>query len=373
MKRETWVRRLAVLLCIALCVPSFLLAMPTTETEAATKYWGYLDNAYCRDANGNYSTRNIKLQVESGQEFNIGDWAHYYSYKNNSSVSKRLSEIKGVKYKSTNKKAVTLNNKGVAKTKKLGTTTITMKKGKINIKFQIQVVKKGSLTKLVKGSKDYQARMKNAIKSTGGKVTEKNHEAFWAEIEKTGKNAHKMKKLEYGLYKKGYYYTNKVLVPQYLTYTKYLDQFAECVNDCPAVYFNEQMDSDTPQMLQATSMKVTGSLKTGELQLKEKISLKDILGLLQKDLYSYMLMNSPGYKDTYKNTIESIHAPFTISGVRMAIVDAEGLQYDFEVTVQYGSDKAQLTFDKDVALDPGTYTLNETAKKYIGDLTVTIQ
>ena len=42
MKRETWIKRLALFLCAVLFVPSLLLAMPATQVQAATKYEGYL-------------------------------------------------------------------------------------------------------------------------------------------------------------------------------------------------------------------------------------------------------------------------------------------------------------------------------------------
>ena len=371
MKRGTWIRRLAVLLCVVLCVPSLLLAMPATQTDAAVKYSGSLDSQYSRDAYGNYSTRNIKLQVEAGQEFNIGDWVSCSIQKGNKWQSVTLADIKGVKYKSTNKKALTLSSKGVAKTKKTGTTTITMKKGGINVRLQIQVVKKGSLTKLVKNSKEYQSRMKTAIKTVGSKITAKNYEAFFEKLRETEAMNRKIKNLRYGALKKGYSGSNKIVVPQYATYNKYRNQMAAFIREQPDIEFDIMSKKGT-KMLQATAVKMIDE-SFGEMKLKEKVGLADIMKLNFGDsIYGYHFENTAEYRSSYSTVESAVTNEYTIPDTDFRIVSASGEEYPFVVTITYQSDVAVISLTDGKELPAGTYTLDDMAKKYMGDLTIIV-
>lgn len=371
MRRETWIKRLALFLCAVLFVPSLLWAIPATQAEAATKYSGGLSYQYCRDAKGNYSTRNIKLQVEAGQEFNIGDWVSCHIQKGNNWQEAKLSELKGVKYKSTNKKAVILNNRGVAKTKKTGTTTITMKKGNINVKLQIQVVRKGSLTKLVKNSKNYQNNMNAAIKTAGSKITAKNYENFFEKLEETEKLNCKIKKLYCGTLKKGYENTNKVIVPQYATYDKYRNQLAAYISQQPSISFDSRNDKQE-DLLSASAFTMM-SQSNGVLQLKEAVSLADILKLQSFSVAGYYFKNDADDHFYYDQVKKALDSPFTISNSLFQLISVQdGDVYSFDIAVSYQSDKAVVTIADKAELPSGTYKLNDYAKKYIGDFTITV-
>ena len=352
--------------------------MPAKQVQAATKYEGYLSWEYCRDAKGNYSTRNIKLQVEAGQEFVIGDWVECYVTKGGIEQNEKLSDIKGVKYNSSNKKALTLTNKGVAKTKKTGTTTVTMKKGGIDIKLQIQVVKKGSLTKQAKNSQTFQAKMKEAINIAGKKITAKNYEAFFEKLQEAEAINGKVKKVYNGVIGNGSKFTNKVAVPQYMTYERCRIKLASYINDQPTISFNKDSNlvgKPDAALLNATAVTMV-SPSTGLIQLKQKVSLTQIMKLNNDTYGSYYFNNSvyeKKYTDLYAKLQQILTDPYTITDSSFALVDVQGdVEYPFDIAVNFNSDRATLTLVDGEQLPSGTYILNDYAKKYIGDFTVTI-
>lgn len=377
MKHQTWIRRIALFLCVALVLPTLLLATPSVDAQAASAYKGGLNYYYCRDAKGNYSTRNIKVQVEAGQKFVIGDWVDCYKISGYVYKYCKLTDLKGTKYKSSNKKVMAVTSKGVATTKKTGTTTITMKNGKVNVKLQIQVVKKGSLTKQVKNSATYQTRINEAIKSAGTKVNWKNYETFFTKLDAAEKLNRKMKKMDGGILKKGNNYTNKVVIPQYATYDKYRQQLAAYIQDRPAVSFGTVAPSGKPETTMLSSSAITmTSASTGVLTLKKKVSLGDILKVQMEYISSSHFRNAYGtYGHTnYDAMKKAISKPYELENAVFSFVDADGYEAaTLRISVSYGSDKATFKLEDGASLAAGTYTLDEQGQKYIGNLTVTVQ
>jgi hypothetical protein len=365
--KKIWTRRLSLLLCAALFLPMLLFATPTVETQAASVYKMKLDSAYCVDAKGNYSTTNVKLQVEAGQKFVVADWVTCYDKKWNDID---LTSVKGVKYKSSKSGVAAVTSQGVVTTKKTGTTKMTIKKGKFTIKFELQVVKKGSLTKLCKNSAAYQKAINAAISTAGTKVTVNNADAFYNALVKAETENGKTKKLYYGANKKGRYSSgNKIVIPQYATYTKYKDQFASLIGDKEKISFTQGSASAKTTMLNASSITMASNT-SGTVQLKNKIGILDYVPLYRIYVGSYNFTNQPGSNSSYKELKAQIDAPYTIKNAFGLISQVDGTVYNFDLTINYGSAQAALTLEK--SAPSGTYTLTSNAQKYLGNITVTI-
>lgn len=133
--RKTMKIRLAVFLSIILVLPTIVSVLPMASTEvlaAGTQvglYWDFYDQ---------------EIEVEEGQQFYIGDYAHVNVYGKTYWYG-RVSLVKAT-YTSSDKQVADVDKSGCLTTKKAGTTTVTIKyKGK-KISTKMKVVPKGTFT-----------------------------------------------------------------------------------------------------------------------------------------------------------------------------------------------------------------------------------
>ncbi len=125
------------------------------------------------DSNG----KNVKLQVEKGEKFYIGDL--FREYENNSSMYTYYSgSYLDATYKSNKTSVVSVNaSTGLCNPKKTGTATVTLKYGGVSYKAKINVVKKGK----VSTSSEYKAinsKAKTVAQYYDTKITSKNFRAI---------------------------------------------------------------------------------------------------------------------------------------------------------------------------------------------------
>ena len=160
-------RRLAVFLCMVLALTTVFGIHAGEQVQAASgiSFGGITSYA---------ESNAVKVEV-GAKNLYIGDYIDAWSSGKSYTDYGYLSNCKGVKYSSSNKKVITVDEAGKITVKKKGNATITIKfKGK-KVMCRLQAVKSlASWRKGITGYKKAQSSAKKLIKAYGKKLTDKN-------------------------------------------------------------------------------------------------------------------------------------------------------------------------------------------------------
>lgn len=362
-----WKQRLIMLLCMAMLVPMFAVAMPqdTKASASASVFWNSSIAKY--DKSVKYPTAAAKIMVEQGEKFILSDYINVSTYnsKSGNHTQKTAYECKGYKYKSSKTKIASINKKGVLTTKKTGTTQVTVKvpqKGARPMVCTIQVVKKGSLTKQLKNS-DKANTVLDQIEKYGDKKIndavaaalygqlEEAHNIFSADYYNTwDKSLKNAMKHNYGCtYSKNSYNEkiHKLVMPKYGTYMRVRRNMADYVN------------KQKPAQLSGTATAIQGA-KNGAFTLSSKLTTAQFIWLFEEDDTIYNSYSFIGSNSVFEDVKKGQPVQVLYSNDS----ETDYLDIDLYLTFAPNSDQVSFTTSGDVDLVPGNYVPYDSDSKF---------
>ncbi|MBO5302543.1 MAG: Ig-like domain-containing protein [Lachnospiraceae bacterium] len=269
-------KRLAVFLTIMLVLPAIVSMLPMTATEVSAA--SNVSVSWYDFPGYGKST----IQVENGQEFNLGYYVSIYDGNNYGSAAM----FKKVTYSSSKKAVAAIDSKGVFKAKKEGTTTITVKyKGrKLTCKFE--VVKAGAfgeseaITALREASEKLMADMPSKITVANGFKYLQLKEDFFDSVSKYSTDVNNRGFIQEPVKSGNYtYYKSscKLAVPQAGS--------SICLNNMLWNYGDKVNPTSTRSSKVMKIASVSANTKQITVKLKKAISAEQILGAQINNTY----------------------------------------------------------------------------------------